>query len=87
MKQGPIHIKFYVIDTISKEKMEVKTLKYYKGEMPATVLVLANPSPEKGGITSYDLRRVDLREKIPDSSKKYDWELESRFELVMEEMK
>ncbi|WP_179104060.1 hypothetical protein [Listeria monocytogenes] len=33
---------------------------------------------------SYDLRRVDLREKIPDSSKKYNWELESRFELVME---
>ncbi|EBF5132239.1 MULTISPECIES: hypothetical protein [Listeria] len=86
-KQTPILIKFYVIDNISKEKMEVKTLKYYKGEMPATVLVLANPRPEKGGITSYDLRRVDLREKIPDSSKKYNWQLESRFELIMEEMK
>ncbi|HAA6883797.1 TPA_asm: hypothetical protein GHH03_11625 [Listeria monocytogenes] len=84
MKQAPIHIKFYVIDTISKEKMEVKTLKYYKGEMPATVEVLANPTSEKGGIISYDLRRINLHDKIPDSSKKSYWQLESRYELVME---
>ncbi|HAC0715693.1 TPA_asm: hypothetical protein GYZ54_14315 [Listeria monocytogenes] len=84
MTQRTTLIKFYVIDNITHEKMEVKTMKYYKGQMPATVEVLANPTPEKGGITSYDLRRIDLHEKIPDSSKKYDWQLESRYELVME---
>ncbi|MBC2234142.1 hypothetical protein HCA79_04725 [Listeria seeligeri] len=84
MKQMPTLTKFYVIDNITREKMEVKTMKYFKFQMPATVEVLANPTPEKGGITSYDLRRIDLREKIPDGSKKYDWQLESRYELVME---
>ncbi|EHM3378254.1 hypothetical protein KGE40_002009 [Listeria monocytogenes] len=33
---------------------------------------------------SYDLRRIDSHDKIPDSSKKSYWQLESRYELVME---
>ncbi|EAE5185441.1 hypothetical protein D4V91_11975 [Listeria monocytogenes] len=84
MKQIPFLTKFYVIDNVSHEKMGVKTMKYYNGEMPATVEVLANPTSEKGGIISYDLRRINLHDKIPDSSKKSYWQLESRYELVME---
>ncbi|EGT1944856.1 hypothetical protein [Listeria seeligeri] len=84
MKQMLTLTKFYVIDNITREKMEVKTMKYYDGGMPATVEVLANPTSEKGGIISYDLRRINLHDKIPDSSKKSYWQLESRYELVME---
>ncbi|EAA0393685.1 hypothetical protein CF322_09605 [Listeria monocytogenes] len=84
MKQIPFLTKFYIVDNISHEKMEVKTMKYYDGGMPTTVEVLANPTAEKGGIISYDLRRINLHDKIPDSSKKSYWQLESRYELVME---
>ncbi|HDU7128930.1 TPA: hypothetical protein RF292_002821 [Listeria monocytogenes] len=84
MKQIPFLTKFYVIDNVSHEKLGVKTMKYYNGEMPTTVEVLANPTAEKGGIISYDLRRINLHDKIPDSSKKSYWQLESRYELVME---
>ncbi|EAG7150235.1 hypothetical protein BLG72_10230 [Listeria monocytogenes] len=84
MKQIPFLTKFYIVDNISHEKMEVKTMKYYDGEMPATVEVLANPTSEPGGIISYNLRRINLHDKIPDSSKKSYWQLESRYELVME---
>ncbi|HFK7089686.1 TPA: hypothetical protein ACGXVU_001947 [Listeria monocytogenes] len=84
MKQIPFLTKFYIVDNISHEKMEVKTMKYFNGEMPATVLVYENPQAEKGGIISYNLRRINLHDKIPDSSKKSYWQLESRYELVME---
>lgn len=84
MKQIPFLTKFYIVDNISHEKMEVKTMKYYDGEMPATVLVYENPQAEPGGIISYNLRRINLHDKIPDSSKKSYWQLESRYELVME---
>ncbi|EAC5149921.1 hypothetical protein Y272_08700 [Listeria monocytogenes] len=77
-------IKFYVFDKMTNEKMEVKTMKYYDYKMPATVLVLANPQPEKGGWTSYDYRRIKLNELIPDDTKENFWELERRYKLIME---
>lgn len=83
MTQLPSLIKFYVIDKMTKEKMKIRTMKYRNGEMPATVEVMINPTSEKNGVTSYDLRRVDLSEKIPDDHK-LPWQLEFRFELVME---
>ncbi|MGK0607175.1 hypothetical protein [Enterococcus gilvus] len=84
MTQIPRLVKLYVIDKVTDEKMKVRTMKYRNGEMPATVEVMTNPTSEKNGVTSYDLRRINLSEKIPDDSK-IPWQLDFRFELVMED--
>ena len=83
MTQIPGLIKFFVVDKVTNEKMKVRTMKYRNGYMPSTVEAMINPTSEKNGVTSYDLRRINLSEKIPDE-RKLPWQLDFRFKLVME---
>ncbi|MBC2391340.1 hypothetical protein [Listeria booriae] len=77
-------MRFYVIDKTSNEKMRVQTMKYRNGKLPSTVEVLANATSEKGGITSYDIRRINLNEKVKDGGKSMS-QLENRYMLIIED--